>query len=710
VGNGTTVATVTGTLNASGLQVSGASVYYSGGTDVAIADGGTNSSAALANDKVMISSGGAIVESATITTTELGLLNGMASVSTGAGDNDKLVTQGYVDDAVAGGVTAWDDIADPDADTTIAMGGFESTISSTLDETNHVVLKIDHTDADVANNTTIFKIQAVDTGDANLTFLEIADTSAGVPRTLFKVGADGDTTILGQITGDDYWLGDEDYVGISGGVKLLFRSTSDTIFVDDGSLVIGQKDEVTVDGDDPHFRIVSDADSDGAALTEDVFEISMTAAADPTAATWNFTSTQSAGYTFDKKVTVPTVVPTAVTTGNVPYKAATGFADSPAWTDGTDVAIGTTTPTASLDIVKIGGADNADLFLRTYEAGSARYSRLRFRKSHSDVLADVETVLNEYLGIIQFEGENSTPTFAAGSRIYAKQSAASGEQVPAKLYLEAGDALGQFPNQFVVTDDRKIGVNTATPAAALDVQGDAHTALTGTVTMTNASATVEGVGTAFTTELTAGDSVRVWSDGSLMVTYEIFTVQNITDNDTLTLDSNYVGATTGGLTMYKDSNLLRLANGDGVTKLTVNKDGKISAPTTDLTGVTDGNIPYMAAAATGFADSPISRVGAKTIAIGGLNMIQSSETVADDGTVALATGVTGWGFVQAGDNEQWIQFAFTAAGAVSIIANSALGVNTDSDGCLCVYDGGDGIVIKNRLGGSKTVRYVIYYS
>ncbi len=64
-----------------------------------IANGGTNSSSALSNNRVIVSSGGAIIESATITTTELGLLNGIASVSTGTSDNDKFVTQGYVDDA-----------------------------------------------------------------------------------------------------------------------------------------------------------------------------------------------------------------------------------------------------------------------------------------------------------------------------------------------------------------------------------------------------------------------------------------------------------------------------------------------------------------------------------------------------------------------------------------------------------------------------------
>jgi len=65
---------------------------------VPVAQGGTNSSTALNNDRVMISSGGAIIESSAITTSELGLLDGIISVTTGSADNDKFVTQGYVDD------------------------------------------------------------------------------------------------------------------------------------------------------------------------------------------------------------------------------------------------------------------------------------------------------------------------------------------------------------------------------------------------------------------------------------------------------------------------------------------------------------------------------------------------------------------------------------------------------------------------------------
>jgi hypothetical protein len=88
----------------------------------------------------------------------------------------------------------------------------------------------------------------------------------------------------------------------------------------------------------------------------------------------------------------------------------------------------------------------------------------------------------------------------------------------------------------------------------------------------------------------------------------------------------------------------------------------------------------------------------------------SSEAVADEAEITLATGVAGFGFAQAGDNEEWIQFCFTTAGVVTVIANSANAVNTDMDGNLCVYDAGSGIAIKNRLGASKTIRYSVHYS
>jgi hypothetical protein len=50
---------------------------------VAVNKGGTNSTTALTNNKVMVSSGGAIIESSTIDTTELSYLNGINALSNG---------------------------------------------------------------------------------------------------------------------------------------------------------------------------------------------------------------------------------------------------------------------------------------------------------------------------------------------------------------------------------------------------------------------------------------------------------------------------------------------------------------------------------------------------------------------------------------------------------------------------------------------------
>lgn len=57
----------TGTTRTLTVQDVNGTIYATGGTDVAVADGGTNSSAALTNQKVMTSVGGAIVESGAVT-------------------------------------------------------------------------------------------------------------------------------------------------------------------------------------------------------------------------------------------------------------------------------------------------------------------------------------------------------------------------------------------------------------------------------------------------------------------------------------------------------------------------------------------------------------------------------------------------------------------------------------------------------------------
>lgn len=69
-----------------------------------------------------------------------------------------------------------------------------------------------------------------------------------------------------------------------------------------------------------------------------------------------------------------------------------------------------------------------------------------------------------------------------------------------------------------------------------------QTKLTGTITVVKDSATIQGAGTQFVNELNVGDTISILD--------ELYTIQSITDLDTLILTSPYSGAGTAGLSFY----------------------------------------------------------------------------------------------------------------------------------------------------------------
>ena len=73
-------------------------------------------------------------------------------------------------------------------------------------------------------------------------------------------------------------------------------------------------------------------------------------------------------------------------------------------------------------------------------------------------------------------------------------------------------------------------------------------AITGTIELVNGSATVEGSGTSFTTELVAGES--------LIINGVNYTIQSITDNDTLVLTEVYDGVSEVGIQAIKRTDKL----------------------------------------------------------------------------------------------------------------------------------------------------------
>ena len=131
-------------------------------------------------------------------------------------------------------------------------------------------------------------------------------------------------------------------------------------------------------------------------------------------------------------------------------------------------------------------------------------------------------------------------------------------------FLAGGDLSNP---RMTILRDGNIGIGTMSLTALLNLKGTLSLALTGTVAVTNASTTVTGTGTAFTTELTVGDAIKIKA--------EIFTVSAIASDTSLTLDSAYQGATESGLTAYKDPTLFAIDNGDAVNKLIVTRSGSI---------------------------------------------------------------------------------------------------------------------------------------
>jgi hypothetical protein len=153
-----------------------------------------------------------------------------------------------------------------------------------------------------------------------------------------------------------------------------------------------------------------------------------------------------------------------------------------------------------------------------------------------------------------------------------------------------GGALTAFGTGTKLVSDL-VGVGISAPTAQLHVRGTLSTALTGTVDVTNASATVTGTGTLFTTELKVGDAIKLG--------VETFTITAINSDTDLTLDTAYQGTTATTLVGYHDNQLFLVENGAGSAKLSVDRSGNMdiggnltmskSGSTIDLASGTAGN-------------------------------------------------------------------------------------------------------------------------
>jgi len=96
------------------------------------------------------------------------------------------------------------------------------------------------------------------------------------------------------------------------------------------------------------------------------------------------------------------------------------------------------------------------------------------------------------------------------------------------------------------------------------------------------------------------------------------------------------------------------------------------------------------------------------IKLNGTQIKALSVELVDDATINLPDATSGVGVITA-DGEEGAIFIWTSAAVVTLIANSGNVSASSVDTDLCIYDGGTSVTIENKLGASKTIKYLIIY-
>jgi hypothetical protein len=91
-----------------------------------------------------------------------------------------------------------------------------------------------------------------------------------------------------------------------------------------------------------------------------------------------------------------------------------------------------------------------------------------------------------------------------------------------------------------------------------------------------------------------------------------------------------------------------------------------------------------------------------------LQYVYQKDNLADDGTVTLPDATSGMVLVSC--NAEAGMWLVQANGTVTKISGSTNTAAADTDANLCVYDGGTGAIVKNRLGATGEIRIVYYYN
>jgi len=92
---------------------------------------------------------------------------------------------------------------------------------------------------------------------------------------------------------------------------------------------------------------------------------------------------------------------------------------------------------------------------------------------------------------------------------------------------------------------------------------------------------------------------------------------------------------------------------------------------------------------------------------GAVKVFKSTQTLADTGEFALPDATEG--FALATDGTEYIIAHVSTDGSVLGVVTSTNSVAADTDGNLCIYDGGTAANVKNHLGSEATISVLYFY-
>lgn len=196
--------------------------------------------------------------------------------------------------------------------------------------------------------------------------------------------------------------------------------------------------------------------------------------------------------------------------------------------------------------------------------------------------------------------------------------------------------------------------------------------------------------------------------------------------------SNYVmiygqGAAKSNLDIFQLTNTINAVDMDGTTTSilfnqyyydaatpAVADAGKITVGTeTDWTSTASTQDGYIALSSVdGGTVTERMRIASSGLVsfkqTGTIDMFTYDGEVADEGTVTLPDAVSQFLWVDFDNGVDFALCSINSVGTVTLIANSANVDDADTDNTYCVYDGGTGAIVKNRIGSAKNVKIVSY--